>query len=314
MKALYTSALLLSALGSQAQVIFDLPGSIPPFSSVERETWWQLDGAPALVISGQGVTWNLSGLTPAPFNAQATIADPATTPWGSSFPNSTHAAGNLVDGGGWSYYTLANDSLFIDGGEFAGDVFSCSEPRLAAVFPFSYAQSLSASSTCQFPGGFPPFTQDAGAEIVATGTIIYPGGTINNVVMVRRWLGISPSEYLWYTMDNALLDIGNYSPDAEQIVLHVPDAVSAIGAADHADLLLAFPVPATDVVVIALPRGTGATRYEVLDATGAVMDQGQALITDGQLRLGVSAWPAGQYIVLLSRDEKLWRARVSVAR
>lgn len=326
MSTRYTSALFLfGALGAGAQVVYDLPGAVPSWGySRYAQHYFDFDDLPVLPTTGTGVVWDLTGLELATTNAFHTCVDPASTPFGDLFPGATHAMGfvSQFQETSWRYYTLAGDSLFFNGQVWPPNVNparqECTEPRLQAVFPFAYQDGWTDDATCAWDAD-PPATTTHQFELVATGTILFAGGSLTDVGMVHQQVA-GEDYYLWYTPDNILQAVGNYLPGSNQIVLS-PDITTDIEQATNVGTLMIQPSVVDDHVFVQYPgSGVGLFGAGVTPVVALISTSGQRIpvqatpADDNRLRLQLDQVAQGSYLVELRTARGTGHGRVIVAR
>jgi hypothetical protein len=152
-----------------------------------------------------------------------------------------------------------------------------------------------------------------GRQVVATGTILYPGGTISDVALVQRWWGaVALDEYEWFRTNDILVPVGEF--DYGSLALFAPTSVG-ISEAETAALLTVAPNPATVDVFVDLPGTPGADRYRfhLTDATGRIMRQGE-IPASRQMHMDISDLSNGEYILRVSAASEVRTARMMVLR
>ncbi len=296
-----------------AQVVFELPGALPAPGVYVEEGWTWNGTLGNLPTTGTNVTWDLTDLLDASSSRTVTDAPPAGTPGEADFPNATHAYAEELNGvTSWYYYHLdASDSLWLEGVKFEnGDLFTCDPPNLYMFFPYAMGDFAESNTTCTL-NGF-PFDVNQGLVPVATGTVIHPGGNLSGVVMVQSVYAGSPGEYYWYLPGNALRWIGSYAPNNSlQFWGAVPTVMDGRDA--HAAARV-YPVPANDAVWMVVPSAIGTARCSLLDNTGRSLFSGQVPMLGGRVRLDVSAFPPGQYLLQVEAGGTLRVGRAQVVR
>jgi hypothetical protein len=305
--------LLMANWEGYGQVLFDLPSAIPPLGTQPRELWYSSQDT-SIVTSGLGVDWELNNLV---FEDDLVklFSEPSTTPYAPDFPSATHAVGEVFLGASdtaWQYFTLSGDSLFHLGGSWTPppDLLICSDPIITAVFPFSYGDQIEEYATCAVTGGSPSFFLE-GREPVATGTIHYPGGTIPDVALVRRYWGGAPlDEYLWYSTGDILAPVGQFAYGTLTIT-----APLQTGLSDglSTTLVQPFPNPANEEVFIEIPINVpDGYVYQLTDLMGRIEQQGALNITGTVAKLDVAGLPSGHYLFRASSPGSMFQAQVSI--
>ena len=303
MRTHYTTLVTaLFGMSASAQVVFDLPDALPsPGTHVQQG--WEWDGTPfTLATSGTNVTWDVTGVLTAGSARTTMESAPAGTPGAGDFPNATHAHGEVINGfTTWYYYRLdAGDTLWLEGARYqGGELLECSSPNLFMVFPCSIGDLAESNTTCTYDGGS-PISVNQGLEPVATGTILYPGGTITDVVLTRAHYNGSPSDYYWYRSGNVLEWIGNFDPGfVLSLWAEVPSGIADPG---NTVRLNAYPLPASEEVFVEVADRAGSVPFSVLDAAGRTLNSGMVNVIGGRVRLDVSDMPNGHYLLQLMDD------------
>jgi hypothetical protein len=301
----------LFAMTASAQVVFDIATAFPSEGTLERQWWYAQPFSGVVPTTGTNVTWDLStGLTNFGMNEVLEFAAPSATPHTADFPDATHAFHTSL-GDSWYYFDLEGDSLFSLGFKDAGVHVACPDPKLEAVFPFSYGMLIEDSSACGLIGE--PYPAYEGWELVATGTMITPIGTIPNVAMLSYYNSGEPvGAYEWFQTSNILVSIGQY--DATTLTIWPP--TSGIGVQENGSVvsLHAYPNPARTDVVLEVPWQGSQVGYALMDATGRALDHGMLIAIGGRVRLDVTDLSSGNYALRLAVDGTTAFARVSVVR
>jgi len=299
----------LLSIHSSAQVAFELPSAMPAHGSEVLLLW---NGNSTMVpTTGTNVLWDFTNVvTSEPEAVQYLVSEPDSTPAGPDFPSATHACGYMLNFDTiWNYYALASDTLWHLGGDY-GDLLLCTTPRLTMVFPYAIGDLAVNTATCVYVG--PPVNTTWGIEPVATGDILYPGGTIPNVVLVRAYQDGTPTGYYhWYRMNNVLTSVGRYYNFG--VELWVPG--SGVGIPDHNanGALATYPVPAASEVTVLVGGNATNLFYSLHDAAGRVVTTGNTQSIGDRIRIDVSSLANGQYQLRLLDGEVLRYARVCVA-
>lgn len=272
--------LLAFGLGTllHAQTLTDVT-SAPVIGHSETRTYYALFSNVNIATSGTGNVWDATAATPFGLSSTVVYTAPGESPYAALHPTSTICM-HRVDGTDeeWRHYRVTADSAVLLSANV--DVFDGG--RTLCVFPFSMGGSF--SDTYSISGGSPTTETD---EYVATGEIMAPWGTIPNVVMFSVNGGLS---YYFYTADNVLDAVGTYTPGFGVDLWRVE---SNTAVEEEASLRIGlFPVPATDVVTIALPF-TNDARLQVTDAAGRVVRTWRAAANTRSI--DVSGFASGCY-------------------
>lgn len=143
--------------------------------------------------TGTNKSWDFSGLTkdgPSSLG-ELVVVSVASTPYASLFPEATQAY-KTTDETGTSYaYTKLTDSeLTIYGSASNFDTSKFVDPMLFMKFPFNYGNSFNDMWSITNEGQTLEFNNNI--KYVASGNLKTPGGTYNNVALVRRIQEFNP--------------------------------------------------------------------------------------------------------------------------
>jgi len=284
MKPLYTFLACLTATCLLAQIPSISPGSLnwsPGESFPLQQDFYYPPGS-----SGPNVTYDFSTLV-----SGGTIAndylDPATTPYASSFPNSTVA---VTDGlGSYGYYTGTNTSLGLDGFGSTTANFTCVDDIQILIYPFTFGDSFNDQLDCSGTSGGTPFARSGTSYGNADGygTLIMPYGTIDNVLRVwiqQDYTDILSGTTIDYDLDGYLFykpgvkfpilslweidtdfSFTSYSQFLDQTVVSIEEALkNEIGVE-------LYPNPASDVVDVVYSGTGSAMMIQLFDMTGRIV-------------------------------------------
>ena len=309
-KCIVSVCITLSWVQSNAQIVFDLPSAIPT-NETEILLLWN-GNSTAVTTSGSNILWDFTNVvTSEPDAVTYLTSDPDSTVLDTAFASATHAHGyTLAQDTIWNYYRLGGDTLWHLGGDY-GDVLLCSAPRLAMVFPYAFGDLAVNTATCTYGMG-PAINPNYGFEPVATGTIVYPAGTIPNVVLMRKHEnGVPTDHYHWYRVDNVFTSVGHFYNFG--VDLWVPVSTSGVNDLNGQSALSVFPLPADNDVTVVFDINVSNASYRLLDATGRDVATGFLRPGGNRIQLDVSLLSNGQYNLLLQNDEVRRRARIMVA-
>lgn len=248
--------LLACTLSTQAQTLTQAT-SVPTIGRTETRTYYGAFGNISVATSGTGVVWDLTSATPFGVSNTVTYTAPGESPYAALHPTSNlalHSTDGVNDE--WRHFRVTADTAELLSANV--DVFDGG--RTLCTFPFSMGSSF--TDTYAISGG----TQNTETDVyVASGQITAPWGTIPNVVMFSVNGGLS---YYFYTADNVLDAVGTYTPGFGVDLWRVE---SNTAVEEESSLRIGlFPVPATDVVTMALPFTSDAL-LEVIDAACRVV-------------------------------------------
>ncbi len=310
MKALTSSILVVCTLTASAQVVFELPTAIPPYSNVDHVLWVSSD---TIVTAGQNITWDLTATLVDTGDVKTFIdTAPSMTSGALDFPAATHAHGEVMGTDTmWNYYRLSSDTLWREGVRYpSGDLFTCSDPNLIFFFPYSLGDLALSGANCVYWGT--PVYVSQGLVPMATGTILYPGGMLTDMILMEYQYDGSPGgEYFWFNKNNCLAPVGAYVQGS--LSLWIPEGPIGMADAGVSAPLMAYPSPAQEEVFVQVHRADGDLHYAFLDAMGRLVLSGTARSDAGRLHVEVSSLPDGHYTLRIG-DEVVRHARVIVAR
>lgn len=221
--------------------------------------------------SGIGVTWNYTNI---PLSSTATtteILDPADTPAGTSFPSATRCR-YTASNGSYSYDVNTPDSLTEIGYQYNATVRVYPDNYNQRVYPMSYGSTHSdhyRTSLSDFIGTTMWYA------VIGSGTLMLPGSTNPNVLLVR-----STSEFSYAITNYQWIDA---STGATLMQLR-PEAIEpALGwAVTSFEVGIPEARLPIDAAVNILPDGTAVLNYSsawpltytVHDASGRALGSG----------------------------------------
>jgi hypothetical protein len=145
-----------------------------------------------VTATGPGLTWNFANLAPSspPYRQKAQMVTPSSTPYASSFPNANLTAEDTT---GLYLYLKINSTEYSIQGMVAPTpggptTISYSDPQVLYTLPFGYTSSSSDIYSGTFTGGAITIYRTGSSTSTgdATGTLITPSGTFNNVLRTKR--------------------------------------------------------------------------------------------------------------------------------
>lgn len=251
---------------------------------------------------GTGLTWDASYMDMNTDQPEIWM-DPASTPYEADYPMATLASWNNTST--YSYYRSDMDAFEYLGYAHTSQQYDYDDPETRLVFPLSLGNSWTDSFHNYNDSLWG--TRDGLAD--ATGTLVMPYGTIDNVLRVREDISshiILPGgsqidvEYEYYYFYKPgircpLLIVAASGPPPQWL-----DGayVGMADAMNHAISIDIAPVPANNGVAITCSSGSGELSLRLISAIGAVVQQrkihGTGIIRE---ELDISFLPAGLYNV-----------------
>ncbi|MDQ3101315.1 MAG: T9SS type A sorting domain-containing protein [Bacteroidota bacterium] len=300
-----------------AQLPYTSSSAVPWHASRDYEVFQNMDlngQAVPIVTMGSDVLWDLRDISlPDPY-IQTVFFEPAIgTPFYSSYPNSNMVAWE-TDPFGNSDYNYFNNSPFelrllgavhVENGT-PENISFCPDPFLVMDYPMSIGSGVQHIYSCPEGQG-----EVDNWVIMATGTVLYDGGSIQDLVQWRSIYtgpGYADTSYFWTQMDNVLYPVVRYLPGA---YLRVRNPVSEtvlgmIGSDEEADLLSLHPNPAADQVVITSEHFNGEKiQWIMRDALGRVVKEASAQGVFERITIDISDLIAGSYSIQLRTAEAI---------
>lgn len=303
MKKIFLIFFALSSISANAQISITVDDLLDVGDSVMLAA---VDSVPAGFSPGMGganMHWDFSDLIMDTINTLEFL-DPATTPYGSSFPASNIALQGLVEdlgAEGWAYATRNMFVFQIDG--FAGtyDIFEdvvapFNPPEVMFDFPLNYLDSMDQTSVVDIRIESPEPPADSirlkvvtsvRTEVDAWGELITPTWT-GQVLRIRDvrttidtvwvkflffWAYLESSvsvshtyKYMANDMGYAVLQFNSDSSDTEYSGINylVPEDVGTRDNKNELSRLRIFPNPATDELNIGITDTDISSHYSLL--------------------------------------------------
>ncbi len=148
--------------------------------------------------SGANQTWDFSnGIELQSFSA--TMLDPASTPYGSSFPSANICQ---ESGGSYAYYRHDNNAQQIHGTFQSGVIIQYNNPEDYIRFPLNYTDSFTDYFEANYESGGVNFYRSGTSTGTydGYGTLIMPYGTFSNVIRVKLVEDYQDSSVLGITL------------------------------------------------------------------------------------------------------------------
>lgn len=253
------------------------------------------------VTQGQGVTWNLTGLTESSTGTDLVveIVDPSNTPYGVNFPASNYA---YSENGGvaFRYFDLSSTKMERVGSYSGGTLKTYNDPQIEYVFPFAYG----VQNTDPWDNDVSTSGGTYKLNCIGTGTLNLPGGSYE-ALLVRVHSAESFVEfdvYFWYDASNGavLLQyvvgdgfwVGTFARFATDITLGNSE-LEALGS-------LKYTNPVVDQFKMSFDNTLGSNlTYNIVDISGRVIYQGVPDLTNDEVRIeqDFGTLEKGMYIV-----------------
>lgn len=274
---------------------------------------------------GAGVTWNFTNVS---------VSSTVTTYAASTSTNTTYNPANVVlngSNGEASYLLASSTDLKYYGGNLVIGGFPATitytSPAFYAVYPmnlntFTMATTGGSLSAVSNNG---TFTGNSAVIADGTGTLMVPGKTYTNVLRVATSqtitfnvpsLGITNGSLVQQNYDfyvsgrkSAVFSISTSTVSAPPIIPTSSQTVITIaadyltGISNHtsvSEIAKAFPNPATSFIQFS--TGSNAATVTIHDINGKLVEQKS--VTNGELKLDVSAYANGLYSYTIMSDKK----------
>ena len=177
----------------------------------------------------------------------------------------------------------------------------CPDPFLIMDYPMNIGSGVQHEYDC-------PEEQPAIQNwvIMATGSVVYEGGTIDDLVMWRSTYSTGGNDYVqyfWTQGDNVLYPVVRYNPGASLIIRKpVSETVLNVEEMDEQRFML-FPNPAVESITLRATHSDGVASAFLIDAMGREMGHlGTIAPNSGDRQFDVSSLAAGSYMIELRSD------------
>ncbi len=285
-------------------------------------TTYSINYGPYVAPGGAGAnqTWNLTGLTT---DSSTTVQRvlPSATMNGAQFPTATVAEESAAV---TQYFRVAADGIHFAGSDDGTSVIVHAPMGKHLPFPCTFGTVWSSPQHATFTYDDMTVTRTGtfSGQVDGYGTLIMPGGTINNVLRVR-WthtlqdaMGPMTINHLYDSF--AFFQAGQAHPIAELVTATINvgggpitnqfsrwtgDITTGIDAAVPMDLVLS-PNPAHEEVQLRLPAEFGTrAAVSVMDMAGRAVQLGHYHAGAGiTVQLDVRSLRAGRYQLLVIGD------------
>ena len=317
MRIMATTALigagLLSADQARAQLPYTSTTAVPWHleRSYEVRENLELNGDTiALQTSGTGVVWDFTPLQVFDAPAETWFFEPASaTPYHSYYPSANFAAWYTSPLGNEEYLYFNNspfelrliDGVLVENG-VPEPIDLCPDPFLIMDYPMNIGSGVQHEYDC-------PDEQQAIQNwvILATGSVMYEGGTIDDLVMWRSTYstgGYDHVQYFWTQGDNVLYPVVRYNPGASLIIRRpVSETVLNVDDTTEKGRFMLFPNPVHSSITMRTASVIGTANAYLIDATGREIGHlGTIAPQSGDRQFDVSGLSSGSYVIELRSD------------
>lgn len=276
--------------------------------------------------SGNGQTWDHSDLISLGATSFGYVT-PASTGVATSFPGSTVALPFPGVPGSYVFYNVTSTGLYQLGARQSGSTLFYNDSEMLIPFPCSFGTTWVDDFTSNYTNGGQPGLRSGfiSGEADATGTLILPYGSIQNVIRLHITESsedyISGVPYFTYDSDHYLY----YKPGFHGPIFGIyqttsstfgnPTEVNYTQWADADDVSVqdliensigveVFPIPADDRMTINFSSQGGTIQFDVVDLHGRTIHQETRSASSGldQHVLDVSRFAPGIYHLRLTNN------------
>ena len=252
-------------------------------------------------LQGANATWDFTALSvdlgqPA-FNM--TVVDPATTPGAADFPTSNYAYRESPN----NYYRYFNltPTKMERLGSYTNAPSIFIDPQIEYVFPLALGTTNTDTWETFVANG------TYSLRCIGTGTLMLPGVTFSDALMVRVHVAAGTSgakAYFWYSSENGaillqyVVNNGSSPPSglfAQGIAAGVGELANAAGATVNN--------PVADELVLSIQSPQPVMQYSILSVTGALQRNGQIAAGSSEERMWVSDLAPGMYVLMLHSQQ-----------
>lgn len=253
-------------------------------------------------IQGANATWDFTALSvdlgqPA---ISMTIVDPANTPHASDFPTANYAW-RENETNYYRYFHLTADKMERVGSYTTG-LSLYSDPQIEYVFPFALGStSMDTWETANDYGTYH-------LQCVGRGTLMLPGVTFDDVLMVRVHATGSfyaLDFYFWYSAENGAIlvqyvvgdgfVIGTSGLFAQGIVAGIGELANTAGATVNN--------PVSHELVLSIAEPQGVLDYSIVSITGALLRTGHIAAGSSGEHMPVDDLAPGMYVLRLQGQQ-----------
>jgi len=249
--------------------------------------------------AGTGVTWDFSAI-PATAIATATVVDPTTSPYYSTFPTANYCLKLQPTAGSAIYDYNRNTATKIDelANSYATGTGSDYTPDHETEMPFPFAYGNSVTDTFQKVAGSPN-------TVIITydgfGTLKTPYGTYTNAVRMKHDYGGTDVDYKWWST-NPLFIMAVYSGSSGTYTF-IGGATSAVpNTPTSENTVHVYPNPMKDKATVSVHIAAGLEDVHLIisDITGRVVKNMQ--ITGTETTLSKDGMTTGVYFYRLMNN------------
>lgn len=267
-------------------------------------------------ITGTGVTWDASGLTPMggypTFNFSYKL--PSNTPRGALFPYSDaafsgYAFPTLV---GVEYYDFSTDSFVLWGSYSPStqhEIFQ--DPDKKMIFPFNYGQSFTDNYTkTNYSDSVTVSSIQNGTrtvQYIGYGTLVLPQGSFTNVALIYELrtnsLGPNSTEYTWYKISNGKRLLLRSENNGDILTAYSSDIASNTNERVLDSDIYFYPNPIDDYAVVKVKQSTDKKyNLAIYNIVGEKVSEIE--INKSETIINRNSLPSGIYIYTLSSIDR----------
>lgn len=292
-----------------------VPGETLYYNTDIGEDTVYFDGPGA---AGAGVTWDFH-IMPAGGTSITNFMLCTSAPICDSFTGNLAGLRTLTwpSGADTSYfYFSATSTAFTSLGY---SYYSTNEPayyksgvKLPMIYGDTYMDTSFHKSSSAAAYTYDPITSVDTVQIDGYGTLILPGGTVNNVLRMKRSTNSASThyeEYYWFSPEYhycimALLiqyEFGTDIPSFNNFAYRAILTPTGVKNTQSDDKLIVAPNPASDNVNLSFNLANADnSSITIYDVTGTVVDKKYALVQgDNNISINTSSLPAGTYLLRL---------------
>lgn len=282
----------------------------------------------ASLVSGPNQTWNFSTLTSSFFPPISILFQPYLPTGGyNAFPTSDAVIGCDDE---YEFLKTNNDSVMLVGfiNHFTEELRQFSNPIKKLQYPFSFNNTFTDNFAGQYKSMSPWINFSGNLNVTADGygTLILPGGTITNVLRVKSIL-IRTSFHPNFNNIDSITTLDWYLPGIHVPVLKIikqkysspnynatdyqgyyinPFALGSKEELASQFNLQTFPNPASSEVNVQFQtlEPTRITLHDLVGEKVAELYSGKGLVELQHIKIDVSKYPKGIYLLKLETEEK----------
>jgi hypothetical protein len=270
-----------------------------------------------LTTTGNGVTWNASGLTQQAGTPTIhfVYGNPSATPNGSLYPNASHAFYDpaLVAMLEIEYLNYGADSV-VTVGSYAPNTSHeiYQDPDKHLIFPFNYGQTFTDNyAKTNYSNSTTISSFQTGTRTVTYsgyGSLILPQGTFNNVAMIEEIrtnsLGANTSTYEWFDVSTGKKLLHVHITSSMSVAYNVDMPVTGIKQSEKSSSDMIYPNPFSSNCILRLDGNPSIEKELVIsDASGKMVRR--AKFSGNTLTIERENLTTGMYYYRVSTQDKV---------